>query len=178
MIRSLARASPIYLSISIRSAPSVNAAAAKPARRATTERPGRGHALSTLPAGARPGICQPPQKLPSRPGACYAGTYNRGVATEYKGDVDLVTEADRASEKLIVSDSTKVSRPRHFWRRGNARRPGARYRWYVDPLDGTQISPTVFRSSVFPWGSSIGPRIGRGCRTANWLPASSTIPSR
>jgi len=25
--------------------------------------------------------------------------YHRGVRTEYKGDVDLVTEADRASEK-------------------------------------------------------------------------------
>ena len=28
--------------------------------------------------------------------------YKRGVRAEYKGDVDLVTEADRASETLIV----------------------------------------------------------------------------
>ena len=34
-------------------------------------------------------------------GALLREMYNRGVATEYKGDVDLVTEADRASEALI-----------------------------------------------------------------------------
>ena len=31
-------------------------------------------------------------------GALIRGYFERGVATEYKGDVDLVTEADRASE--------------------------------------------------------------------------------
>jgi myo-inositol-1(or 4)-monophosphatase len=39
--------------------------------------------------------------------ACEAGAlirdyYHSGVATEYKTDVDLVTVADRTSEKLIV----------------------------------------------------------------------------
>ncbi len=36
-------------------------------------------------------------------GELLRGYFNRGVTAEYKGDVDLVTEADRASEKLIVS---------------------------------------------------------------------------
>jgi myo-inositol-1(or 4)-monophosphatase len=36
-------------------------------------------------------------------GELLRGYFERGVTTEYKGDVDLVTEADRASEKLIVS---------------------------------------------------------------------------
>lgn len=35
-------------------------------------------------------------------GALLRDYYSRGVTTEYKSDVDLVTEADRASEKLIV----------------------------------------------------------------------------
>src|SRR5215469_164887 len=34
-------------------------------------------------------------------GTLLKGFYDKGVTTEYKGDVDLVTEADRASEKLI-----------------------------------------------------------------------------
>ena len=34
-------------------------------------------------------------------GALLREYFHRGVHTEYKGDVDLVTEADRASEKLI-----------------------------------------------------------------------------
>ncbi len=34
-------------------------------------------------------------------GALLRRYYDKGVATEYKGDVDLVTEADRASEALI-----------------------------------------------------------------------------
>ena len=39
-------------------------------------------------------------------GALIRGYFERGVATEYKGDVDLVTEADRASEKLITERLT------------------------------------------------------------------------
>ena len=35
-------------------------------------------------------------------GALLKGFYERGVTAEYKGDVDIVTEADRASETLIV----------------------------------------------------------------------------
>src|ERR1700676_1214624 len=36
-------------------------------------------------------------------GELLRGYFERGVTTEYKGDVDWVTEADRASEQLIVS---------------------------------------------------------------------------
>ena len=35
-------------------------------------------------------------------GALVRGFYESGVETEYKGEADLVTEADRASERLIV----------------------------------------------------------------------------
>ena len=34
-------------------------------------------------------------------GALLKSFYEKGVTAEYKGDVDLVTEADKASEKLI-----------------------------------------------------------------------------
>ncbi|HEX4006241.1 MAG TPA: inositol monophosphatase family protein [Acidobacteriaceae bacterium] len=71
-------------------------------------------------------------------GALLRGYFERGVATEYKGDVDLVTEADRASEKLIV-ERLSAAFPEHgiFGEEGARRRLEGAYRWYVDPLDGT-----------------------------------------
>jgi myo-inositol-1(or 4)-monophosphatase len=52
--------------------------------------------------------------------------------------VDLVTEADRASEKMIV-ERLRSRWPEHgiVGEEGARSDPGADYRWYVDPLDGT-----------------------------------------
>lgn len=64
--------------------------------------------------------------------------YHRGVALEYKGDVDIVTEADRASEEFIVSQ-LNAEFPGHgiYGEEGTRFRLDSEYRWYVDPLDGT-----------------------------------------
>lgn len=64
--------------------------------------------------------------------------FAQGVKTEYKGDVDLVTVADRTSEKLI-RERLAVAFPEHgvFGEEGTRDRLAAEYRWYVDPLDGT-----------------------------------------
>lgn len=61
-----------------------------------------------------------------------------GVETEYKGDVDLVTVADRTVEKLIRSRLSEVF-PEHgiYGEEGTRERLEGEYRWYVDPLDGT-----------------------------------------
>ncbi len=66
------------------------------------------------------------------------GHFARHVAIEYKGEVDLVTEADRASEKLIVQ-RLQAQWPEHgiVGEEGTRSDTGAEYRWYVDPLDGT-----------------------------------------
>jgi myo-inositol-1(or 4)-monophosphatase len=71
-------------------------------------------------------------------GALLREFYAKGVETEYKGDVDLVTEADRASEKLIVSRLHAVF-PEHgiVGEEGTRDQMSGEYRWYVDPLDGT-----------------------------------------
>ena len=71
-------------------------------------------------------------------GELLRGYFDRGVITEYKGDVDLVTEADRASEKLIVSRLGEQF-PDHGIYGEEGTRSGLErvYRWYVDPLDGT-----------------------------------------
>ena len=62
----------------------------------------------------------------------------QGVETEYKGDVDLVTVADRAAEKLI-RERLHAAFPEHgiYGEEGTRDRLEGEYRWYVDPLDGT-----------------------------------------
>ncbi len=71
-------------------------------------------------------------------GALLMTHFVRRVAIEYKGDVDLVTEADRASEALIM-DRIHAAFPRHdvMAEEGSRKDTGSEYRWYVDPLDGT-----------------------------------------
>jgi myo-inositol-1(or 4)-monophosphatase len=71
-------------------------------------------------------------------GALLKSFYEKGVQTEYKGEVDLVTEADRASEKL-VRERLKAAFPTHgvYGEEGTRDSLDAEYRWYVDPLDGT-----------------------------------------
>ena len=61
-----------------------------------------------------------------------------GVETEYKGDVDLVTVADRTVEKLIRGRLAEAF-PDHgvYGEEGTRERLEAEFRWYVDPLDGT-----------------------------------------
>lgn len=62
----------------------------------------------------------------------------QGVETEYKGDVDLVTVADRTVEKLIRRRLSEVF-PDHgiYGEEGTRERLDQELRWYVDPLDGT-----------------------------------------
>lgn len=71
-------------------------------------------------------------------GALLVQYFHQGLKIEYKGDADLVTAADRASETLIRE---RVSRqfPSHdvLGEEQGLKDRGSEYRWYVDPLDGT-----------------------------------------
>lgn len=60
------------------------------------------------------------------------------VSFELKGDFDLVTAADKASEKLVVAQLEKHF-PTHsiMAEEGGGHESPSEYRWYVDPLDGT-----------------------------------------
>jgi myo-inositol-1(or 4)-monophosphatase len=62
----------------------------------------------------------------------------QGVATEYKGDVDLVTVADRTVEAFL-QDALLTAFPSHgiYGEEGTRDRLDAEFRWYIDPLDGT-----------------------------------------
>ena len=79
--------------------------------------------------------------------------YAQGVKTEYKGDVDLVTVADRRVEKLIRTRLGEVF-PDHgiYGEEGTRERLDAEFRWYVDPLDGT----TNFAHSFPQFSVSLG----------------------
>src|SRR5271154_5361903 len=56
----------------------------------------------------------------------------------YKREVDIVTQADKRSEKLIVERLTKYF-PEHSIaaEEGTGHESSSEFRWHVDPLDGT-----------------------------------------
>jgi len=71
-------------------------------------------------------------------GALLITYFERRVAFETKGEFDLVTEADRASEKLVV-ERLRTHFPSHsiMAEEGGGHQSSSEYRWFVDPLDGT-----------------------------------------
>ena len=107
-----------------------------------------------------------PRRLPARPARGCASFSPQGVETEYKGDVDLVTVADRTAEKLIRERLAEAF-PEHgiYGEEGTRDRLEGEFRWYVDPLDGT----TNFAHGFPQFCVSLGleqrpqwPRAGRG----------------
>src|SRR6202047_2976014 len=64
--------------------------------------------------------------------------FDRPAQITYKGDVDLVTQADKRSEQAIVARLTKYF-PEHSIaaEEGSGHESGSEFRWHVDPLDGT-----------------------------------------
>lgn len=76
--------------------------------------------------------------LAHRAGALLRAYQEQGFSVESKGGVDVVTDADRASEALIIA----AIRERYPEHRIVAEESGAgggdgEYTWLVDPLDGT-----------------------------------------
>ncbi|MEO8663641.1 MAG: inositol monophosphatase family protein [Bryobacteraceae bacterium] len=71
-------------------------------------------------------------------GALVLRYLERHIGFELKGEFDLVTEADRNSEKLIV-ERLRRHFPTHgiVAEEGGGQEGSSEYRWYVDPLDGT-----------------------------------------
>ena len=71
-------------------------------------------------------------------GALVVNYLERRVPYETKGEFDLVTAADRASEKLIV-ERLRSYFPAHaiLAEEGGGIQNSSEYQWFVDPLDGT-----------------------------------------
>jgi len=90
--------------------------------------------------GPNPEYISTASTIARQAGALLMEFYARGVKTEYKGSgtVDVVTEADRASEKLIVQ-ALRSAFPNHgiVGEEGSRSESTGEFIWYVDPLDGT-----------------------------------------
>jgi myo-inositol-1(or 4)-monophosphatase len=71
-------------------------------------------------------------------GALLTNFFERRVPFETKGEFDLVTEADRSSERLVV-ERLRSHFPSHaiVAEEGGGHESASEYRWFVDPLDGT-----------------------------------------
>lgn len=78
------------------------------------------------------------QEIAREAAALLTGYYERRVGFQLKGDFDLVTEADLASEKLVL-ERLRTRFPSHgiVAEESGAHEGTSEYRWYVDPLDGT-----------------------------------------
>jgi myo-inositol-1(or 4)-monophosphatase len=71
-------------------------------------------------------------------GAILLAEFDRPVKISYKGEVDIVTQADRRSEQAIVS-RLRTHFPKHaiVAEEGGGTESESPFRWHVDPLDGT-----------------------------------------
>ena len=73
-------------------------------------------------------------------GAILREEFDKPLQISYKGDVDLVTQADKRSEAAIVKRLTEYF-PEHAIAAeegsGHESASQSEYRWHVDPLDGT-----------------------------------------
>jgi myo-inositol-1(or 4)-monophosphatase len=76
-------------------------------------------------------------ELSNRAGDVLLSHLRRGVTAEFKGAIDLVTEADTASERLIVEGLRSVFPDDAIVAEESGATGAADRTWYVDPLDGT-----------------------------------------
>ncbi len=71
-------------------------------------------------------------------GALLRERFSGSHRIDYKGEIDLVTEADRMSEELLIGEISRRF-PDHdiLSEETVATEKGSRCRWVIDPLDGT-----------------------------------------
>lgn len=83
-------------------------------------------------------LISPMQAMAREAGSLLMDYFRQRVKIEYKGDVDLVTVADRKSEAMIL-ERIRHQFPGHdvMGEEGARIETGSQYKWYVDPLDGT-----------------------------------------
>src|SRR5262249_19082676 len=131
-----------------------------PSARSTRRRAGFAGAISTPSPATPPARCAPSapcarramgaeplapgearraaEELARGAGAVLLEHASRSFEIDYKSVQDLVTSADRASEAYLVAEIERRY-PGHaiVAEEGSGRDRTARYRWLVDPLDGT-----------------------------------------
>jgi myo-inositol-1(or 4)-monophosphatase len=85
-----------------------------------------------------PSYLETSMEIAREAGALLTQYFDKRIGYELKGEYDLVTEADRNSERLIV-ERLRTHFPSHsiVAEEGGGHEGTSEYRWYVDPLDGT-----------------------------------------
>ena len=108
-------------------------------------------------------------------GALLRAHYECGVVTEYKGEVDLVTIADRESETLLV-ERLHAQWPDYgvLGEEGTRAKMDCEYRWYIDPLDGTTNFAHGFPASCVSMGLEHRPAGTAADGDGELIPLSST----
>ena len=72
-----------------------------------------------------------------RAGRILAERFHQPRTIDFKGGIDLVTDADRASEKVLL-EWLRSRHPDHaILSEESGASAGSTYRWIIDPLDGT-----------------------------------------
>ena len=77
-------------------------------------------------------------ELAHKAGALLMKKFDQSIEIHYKGDINLVTEADKMSENLIIA-AIRQNFPDHgiLSEESPAILDGSSVRWIIDPLDGT-----------------------------------------
>src|SRR6266481_6228900 len=85
-----------------------------------------------------PSFLETSAEIAREAGALLSTYFERRIGFELKGEHDLVTDADRTSEKLVV-ERLRSHFPTHsiVGEEGGAHQGSSEFCWYVDPLDGT-----------------------------------------
>lgn len=89
--------------------------------------------------------------------------FGQPIGVEFKGEVDLVTVADRLSEEAIVSMiSSKFPDHQIMAEEGTIKNSASKYRWIIDPLDGTTNYAHTFPCFAVSIGLEVSGKIVLG----------------
>jgi myo-inositol-1(or 4)-monophosphatase len=78
------------------------------------------------------------ERLTREAGAILRDGYNKDHTVHYKGEIDLVTEADHASESFLLGEINSRFPDSHILAEESGETAGhSGGTWYIDPLDGT-----------------------------------------
>ncbi|MCK4534414.1 MAG: inositol monophosphatase [Syntrophobacterales bacterium] len=73
-----------------------------------------------------------------RAGSFLKNSFREEHRIDYKGEIDIVTEADRMSEKILTAEISRRFPDHNILSEESPEiKKGSQYRWIIDPLDGT-----------------------------------------
>jgi myo-inositol-1(or 4)-monophosphatase len=103
----------------------------------TTSRPAHSHRRATAHLMTK-NYLEAAVEIAHKAGKILCEEFDRPPHIDYKGEADLVTQADKRSERCIVERLTKYF-PAHgiVAEEGTGHAGTSEFRWHVDPLDGT-----------------------------------------